>query len=157
MKNRAIFLDIDGVLNNRSTTETDGGIIGIDSNNLQLFSQIVRQTNSLVILSSSWRYGWERTEKSKQNQHGNYLDSKFESVSIQIDDKIDDMCRSRGEGILDYLETHQNITEWVVLDDVRHASFFGNEIQGRFVKIDSETGFSEKDSNTILKLFTKEK
>ncbi len=50
-----IFLDIDGVLNTERTTERMRGILGIDSELVQNFKQILSVVDVDIVLSSTWR------------------------------------------------------------------------------------------------------
>ena len=56
---KAIFLDIDGVLNASNSKSYCGKFLGIDKDKTQRLARIVNKTNSILILSSSWKVGWE--------------------------------------------------------------------------------------------------
>lgn len=53
-----IFLDVDGVLNNctsRSDLICDNSFYLLNSCNVQILLKLIEETNSLVVLSSTWR------------------------------------------------------------------------------------------------------
>lgn len=54
---KVIFLDVDGVLNDRHTLEREPttGYIGVDETKCQLLSEIVQKTGCRIVLSSTWR------------------------------------------------------------------------------------------------------
>jgi len=55
---KIIFLDIDGVLNCKTTINRYGGAIGIDPYLVMHFNRIIFATDAEIVLSSSWRH-WE--------------------------------------------------------------------------------------------------
>ena len=76
-KMRAIFLDIDGVLNcrtSRSYCHDDecGLITGIDSDKVKRLAKTVEATNAKIVLSSDWRVGWvlNLTNREQEIPHG---------------------------------------------------------------------------------------
>lgn len=67
---KVIFLDIDGVLNCRTTTTRIAyngfdGFVGIDPALVKNLNKLVEATKAEIVLSSTWRevYGLENTEK----------------------------------------------------------------------------------------------
>ena len=54
-----IFLDFDGVLNSKYTKEKWKGWAGIEDEKLQLLKDIVDNTKSIIVLTSSWRHSWD--------------------------------------------------------------------------------------------------
>jgi len=56
MKNKCIFLDIDGVLNCLGTLVRHFGFLGIDPTLVKRFNRIIKETNAKVVLSSTWRH-----------------------------------------------------------------------------------------------------
>lgn len=55
MMMKAIFLDVDGVLNNWDTVERHGGYIGIDPVKVAMLHRIIDETGCVLVLSSTWR------------------------------------------------------------------------------------------------------
>ena len=57
---KLIFLDVDGVINNRATFQrSHHGFIGFDPFMVLLVHRIIEATGAKVVLSSSWRHGEE--------------------------------------------------------------------------------------------------
>ena len=52
---KVLFLDIDGVVNNKRTEKSFGGFMAIDPAMAALVQRIVRNTGCEIVLSSSWR------------------------------------------------------------------------------------------------------
>ena len=56
--NKIIFLDVDGVLNTRSTIRrTSDGFPFVDARKVLRLREVVERTGAQIVLSSSWRYG----------------------------------------------------------------------------------------------------
>lgn len=95
---RIIFLDVDGVLNGRCYYLTKSYtnakqkynwdmVIQICRKNLFWVGLLCRITNSKVVLSSSWRYGWntDGTVKSRDGGHEMWLvDKLFKKYGVNI-------------------------------------------------------------------------
>ena len=108
----AIFLDVDGVLNARGTVQhTPNGYIGIDDARVEILAKAVNKFgDGKIILTSDWK----TLEKDDDYV---YLVSKLGKFGLQIAGKTTDHYNHRGEGIINYLEEHPEIDEFVVLDD----------------------------------------
>ena len=122
---KVIFLDVDGVLNTQFSESRCCGFIGIDDSKVKLLKEIVDATGAKIILSSSWRYGWERDEESC-DQLAIYMNKKLANRQLHILDKTKEYMKSddknvkycdRGSEIKEWLSRHPNIDKWVVLDD----------------------------------------
>lgn len=109
----AIFLDIDGVLNTRTTVQrTPDGYTGIDDARVAILaSSIKKYGGGYIILISDWK-SFRISEEDYS-----YLVSKLGKFGLQIAGKTTDHYNHRGEGIINYLEEHPEIDEFVVLDD----------------------------------------
>lgn len=53
---KILFLDIDGVLNCKTTVNRVGGVIGIDPYMVILVDRIIQATGCKIVVSSSWRH-----------------------------------------------------------------------------------------------------
>ncbi len=56
---KVIFLDIDGVLNTYSTRTTVAGYNFVEDHLIQMLKQLVERTGAKLVLSSTWREGWD--------------------------------------------------------------------------------------------------
>lgn len=117
MKNKkfVVFLDVDGVLNSRTTVQrTPEGYQGIDDARVELLSNVIKSMGGGdIVLSSDWK-----EMKSTQEDYV-YLVSKLEKYGLHIFSQTKDKKHNRGEGILHYLEEHPEIEEYVILDDCK--------------------------------------
>jgi hypothetical protein len=100
-----IFLDVDGVLNKLSDYEVllDGGYFRVNTRLLERFLTLVKNTNSRVVLSSSWR---------KLDGGRDFL----EKLGIKFVGETDGEGILRGEEIQRYIDAH-SITSYIILDD----------------------------------------
>lgn len=112
-KKFVVFLDVDGVLNTRTTVQrTPEGYTGIDDARVKvLASTIQKYGGGDIVLSSDWKCLRET------NADYLYLVEKLCVYGLVISGKTKDDHRNRGAGILDYLCKHPEIEEYVILDD----------------------------------------
>lgn len=118
---KLIFLDIDGVLNYggckaRSAT----GCLGIEDEKVALLKQIVDRTGAKIVLSSTWKTEWFRTEYIEDlPKDGRYMVKQLAKQGIHILAKTEDSEWSRrGRGILDFINHFpQDVESFVILDD----------------------------------------
>ena len=119
MSKKYIFLDVDGVLNCDSTLEQCGGYTGIDDAKVALLKEIVDATEARIVLSSSWRLGYNSRGDSLKG-HREYLTQKLSKYGLEIYSMTPQIGRfhsHRGEEIHMWLEAHGGADAWVVLDD----------------------------------------
>ena len=118
---KIIFLDIDGVLNCQKTEARCGCFIGIDKSKVKQLRRLFDATNAKIVLSSSWKSGWERVNKELQDREGNYLDRRLRDEGMLILDKTDDIWGSsfRGKSIKHWMSQlpEGKIEQFVILDD----------------------------------------
>lgn len=109
----AVFLDIDGVLNTKSTCETTPDMrVGIDDLRVAVLAGALRKYGGgEIILTSDWKMNRPESGDYK------YLVEKLAKYRLQIADKTTDKGFQRGEGILRYVKEHPEIDEYVILDD----------------------------------------
>ena len=145
-----IFLDIDGVLNNAQTTEySPAGFIGIDDELLQNLAKVVKETESQIVLVSSWKEYWEKDGESADSD-GIYIDEKMDEVGLIVCDKTVDNWSNRGEGIYNYVKKHK-IKNFVILDDEIFEDYAKFDLLDNLYKIDSNLGITEDDIENIIK------
>ena len=109
----AVFLDIDGVLNTRTTCErTPDGYKGIDDARIDILAKVIKKYESVdIVLSSDWK------DMKHDDDDYIYMISKLKKYGLQLAGKTVDHWNNRGEGIMNYLKEHQEIDEFVILDD----------------------------------------
>lgn len=109
----AVFLDIDGVLNSRTTCErTPDYHVGIDDLRVAVLAGAIKKYGPTeIILSSDWK------DLRPEEDDYIYLISKLAKYGLKLAGKTTDHYNNRGEGIQHYLESHSGINEYVILDD----------------------------------------
>ena len=109
MKNKefVVFLDVDGVLNSRTTVQrTPEGYQGIDDARVELLSNVIKKMGGGdIVLSSDWK------EMKPTQEDYLYLVSKLEKFGLNISSHTNDQKHNRGEGIVNYLQEHPEIKE----------------------------------------------
>ena len=162
---KVIFLDIDGVLNcstSKSFCHDDlcGIIHGIDSDKVKRLAKIVEVTGAQIILSSDWKDGWEKYYTSQKPSHAKYLDNHlYKKGKLTIKDKTPNTHKGswfRGSEILAYLRTHQDIENYVILDDTFFDDFDNKEIEEHLVLTDRDIGLTDGDVENAIKILLKE-
>lgn len=136
-----LFLDVDGVLNRDSTKERCCGCLGIEPEKVQHLKYIVEQTGAQIILTSTWKYGWEPINKSMNDDFAVYLDKALNDAGLEIVGKTDDNCNDRGAGIVDWLRQHP-ARAWVVIDDLFYPDFKELHIDEKLVLTSFDEGLT---------------
>ena len=89
------------------------GYRGIDEARVKMLADAIsKYGGGKIVLSSDWK------ELKPDEEDYVYLSSKLEKYGLKISGKTVD-CRhnGRGAGILNYMEEHSEIEEFVILDD----------------------------------------
>lgn len=122
---KIIFLDVDGVLNCKNTTDRINGYQGIEDKKVSFLKDIVEETSAKIVLISTWKEHWHKHPyKVFQDNMANYLDQKLAKQGLRIVDKTNEGydLRKRGQGILDYLSLIKRygleVNNYVILDDL---------------------------------------
>ena len=156
---KVIFLDVDGVLNHAGCTERAySGVLGICTEHLEHLRSIVQQTGAKIVLTSTWKEYWEKTEAEITDKDGHYLDEKIKESGLEILDKTEDWILNRGEGIriwMEKTEKQETIESWVVLDDEIFPDYERYEILLHLVKTNfggNEAGLQEKHVREAVRL-----
>ena len=146
---KVIFLDIDGVLNSWSTNYR------ITTQKLQLLNKIIENTDAKIVISSSWRVGSKDVEDFLRNnfKKDDFRLDSFNNVTndecitnIFYNDNIigltDTSGPSRGDEIQRWLDTHDNIESYVILDD--DSNMLDSQLEN-FVQTDTYFGITERE------------
>ena len=114
-KSFVVFLDVDGVLNSRTTVQrTPEGYKGIDDARVEVLAKVIQKIGEAdIVLTSDWK------EMKPTDEDYVYLVSKLNKYGLSISAHTKDRWHNRGEGILVYWEKHPEIEEYVILDDCK--------------------------------------
>lgn len=158
---KVIFLDIDGVLNcstSKSYCVEDGGrvIKGVDSDKVKRLAKIIEVTGAEIVLSSDWKDGWSKYYTSSKPSHAKYLDNHlYKKGRLTIKDKTPSTHKGswfRGEEILAYLRSHQDVENYVILDDTFFEDFSIKEISEHLVLTDYKVGLTDADVEKAIRI-----
>lgn len=153
---KIIFLDIDGVLNNMRTRETFEDYVFVDDNKILLLKQLIDKTNAKVVLSSSWRIGWQF--KDKNPRCANDEVRLFEALQRKLKEFDIDMLSytphlwCRGKEIDTWLNEWQGekVDSFVILDDMPKQEFEPNA--SHLVQTDISKGLTLHDIDQAIKI-----
>ena len=160
---KVIFLDCDGVLNSTFWYYSDlnpGNINGedgdIDPKCVERVLKICKETGAKIVISSDWKLSWPgakiRLEKAGFPE-GLIIDKTPEAWSWGMskrdymlggDDSVD---YSRGKEIDMWLEKHEDVTNFVILDD---RLDFTEDQQPHFIHINPYYGISDDDADIAI-------
>jgi hypothetical protein len=141
---KAIFLDIDGVLNTPKTIKKFGFDF-IDDILLALVARIVRETDAAIVLSSTWRI---------QEKDRNIVVQALERHNLKIHDCTPVIERSGGWTEGGWVRRHEEIQAWInqnpvdkfaIIDDFEDA-----EIEGSFFLTDENRGITVEIAEKII-------
>lgn len=132
---KVIFLDFDGVLNCETTTDRvphpllpGRRVYGLDNDKVRLISSLAEKTGSDIVISSTWR------EMHTQDELEKLLRSRGLSGSVKIIGTTPVMStfhgggQDRGREISAWLSANQDVTKYLVIDDLRISGHQDNQI-----------------------------
>ncbi len=136
-----LFLDIDGVLNSHKYDKERDimNTSNIDSTRLDLVKEIVDKTGAKIVLTSTWRKHWEKSEAFCDNV-GKELNETFRSHGLEIYDKTPSInFLERGLEVQAYLSNHlEDLEAFCVVDDMMYA---WDNLSPFFVKTNPRIGY----------------
>ena len=133
---KIIFLDVDGVLNSdeyfdkSKNWDIQGIERDIDVEKIKLLKKAIDATGAEVVLSSSWRY----------TRNAQYLKELLSKYGIYVD-STPYIQNERGLEIRKWLSEHQDVEDFVILDDEIFESY-DEELMKKLVKISNGNGRS---------------
>lgn len=158
---KVIFLDIDGVLNCATSKsfciDADGRVIkGVDSDKVKRLAKIVEATGAQIVLSSDWKDGWSKYYTSQKPSHAKYIDNHlYKKGKLTIKDKTPSIHKGswfRGEEVLAYLRSHQDVENYVILDDTFFEDFSIKEISEHLVLTEYKVGLTDADVEKAIRI-----
>ena len=136
--NNILFLDFDGVLNLDINNYSGNLYAKIPMKNLNKFC--LENEFKIVVISS-----WRKSLNYKEILYESGLDTRIEILGA-----TDVLEKDRESEVIDYLEKHQNINKFIILDD---GDFF--ELKKYQVQTVFEKGFDNKKYLEACELINK--
>jgi len=143
---KLIFLDVDGVLNIMSSSYTtsyfkpDGSVRYIEDHLVQRLNFLIEETDSYIVISSSWRLDMEDLKVQLEKSNFKYWN--------RVVGQTDYNNKHRGEQIMDFLEPYNDISHYVVLED-EIIDVHGDKCTAvpldNIVEVDFKNGLSHQD------------
>lgn len=147
---KILFLDVDGVLNNNLTrTRTFDGWCFVDDYLVERLKHIIDTTGAKIVLSSTWRDGWNRKDESENKPYFNQLRDKLKEYGMEIWDALPMPMRpSRGIAIGEWFELHKDldIESFVILDDWYDMGIYRDYL----VQTNGGIGLTDEDVNEAI-------
>lgn len=109
---KVIFLDIDHVLN---TTESLKQGIDLIPEKIRLISRLTSETQSKIVISSSWRYCYSISEIQNLFLNSGWNTKEIPIIGMTPETKNEFICR--GKQIQNFLDSRDNIKKYVIIDD----------------------------------------
>lgn len=154
---KVLFVDIDGVVNcaedfggKSKPNPTIGGLMGIAGARVKRLKKIVEATDAKIVLVSSWKRHYVHYD-----MFGKYLRNKLRKEGLEIFDTTLDYeskgSYHRGTGIFNWLATHKEVEEWIVLDDEIFDDY-DKTIMRHLVKTNWETGLTDELTEKAIEM-----
>ena len=146
---KVIFLDVDGVLNSNSTNAiSPNGYVGVSDKYVKLLRRIVNETDAKVVLSSDWRL-----------DHGpdyKYLTNKlWYKGGIRLFSETPNIgWEWRGNEIKTWLSEHEDVENYVILDDISFPDFMG-DLEDHLIETDPTIGLTDEDVELAVGVLNK--
>lgn len=147
---KVIFLDFDGVI---TTLESRWRI---DIEKVRLVEKLCDDTDANIVVSSTWRAGHENAESFKNELVRKLGDDakSCEKFLGRIVDITDRNGSCRGDEVGEYLDSHHDIEEYVIVDD---DSDLLEEQLFNFVQTDYIEGITERETKLCRQVLNGER
>ncbi len=111
--------------------------------------KIVDATGAVIVLSSTWRDEWNIKDESLNGSDFNELRAKFNEFGMDFFSRTGEwQKRGRGWEIMDWLERHEAIESFVILDDWNDME----PVRNHLVLINPSLGLTEEDVQEAIKI-----
>jgi len=142
---KIIFLDFDGVI-----TLPPKWILNLDK--INLVKGIVEETGAKIVISSSWRADTiENTTKKIFNLQAEHNDTITWFIN-NLYDVTPYKSSERGIEIKEYLDTHPDVENYVILDD--DGDMLDEQLY-HFVQTNFEDGITETEARRAIKILNR--
>lgn len=162
---KVLFLDIDGVLNSyfwndsHQTEISDGTLI--DAEKIELLARLVKETDAEIILHSGWHFWFDAKLKplcTEAAKLAELLAKENLSISGVTPDLTTEEIRKtkkfslvKADEILLWISLHNDVTAWVVLDDL---DLHNDQVRQHQVKTGPTIGLTLEDVKQAVKILT---
>ena len=139
---KVIFLDFNGVL------DTSDNYDVVNLNNLSILMNVVKLTESKIVITSSIKNTFYVS--GKHNCMMNYLLNVLKENDIEVvgfTKKLD----NRQNEIIDYLNTHPEITNYCIIDDEYFCELFESHMIKLTSQMDGGNGLQETSEEEIVR------
>lgn len=162
---KILFLDIDGVLNSNFWNDSHRAEISdgtlIDEEKIKLLAVLIKETGAEIILHSGWRFWFDAECKPLCTQAAKltallakenlYISGVTPDLTTEEIRKTKKFSLVKADEILLWISLHNNVAEWVVLDDL---DLHNEQIRQHQVKTDPTIGLTPEDVKQAVKLLT---
>lgn len=161
-----VFLDIDGVLNsnfwndNHQKEISDGTLI--DKEKIRILVPLIKKTNASIILHSGWRFWFDSELKPLRIEAQRLIELLAEeglTISGVTPDLTTEKIRAtkkfslvKADEILLWLKLHNDVTGWVVLDDL---DLHNCRVEQHQVKTNQKIGLTAGDLKLAEEILSK--
>ena len=161
---KAIFLDIDGVLNytewyvsDRNPGNLNGQEGDIDPMCVERVLRICKETGAKVDISSDWRISWEGTLMRLErmgltrdiviDKTPELIWTRISMHDYMLSEEDEGYEFSRGREVDLWLEAHPDCTNFVIIDD---RMDFTNEQEPHFVRVNPVCGLTDDNVDIAI-------
>lgn len=111
--------------------------------------KIVDATGAVIVLSSTWRDEWNIKDESLNGSDFNELRAKFNEFGMDFFSRTGEwQKRGRGWEIMDWLERHEAIESFVILDDWNDME----PVRDHLILTNPSLGLTEEDVQEAIKI-----
>lgn len=122
---------------------------------MKWLAQIVNATGAKIVLTSDWGQNYIIDAYKQEDKCCKYLSNKLRKQGLKVYDKID-WTRfrryERGAAILDWLQKHPEVTNYVIIDDETFYRYEKHEIEEHFIYCYDDTDSHDDFSGLTDKL-----
>ena len=149
-----IFLDVDGVLNsinnlievyNKTKKPHSGYDYPFDENCLKNLQELVNETNSKLVITSTWR----KEQKGRETLLNELKEYGLDKQVIGYTPVLPN--GNREAEIKKYLSTLKEMPNYIILDDSKEFV----ELSHALIKTDTRTGLTNKNVEQAIKILNK--
>lgn len=152
---KVLFLDCDGVINDKLTCACVAGFIYADQDKIDRVADIVKETGAVIVLISTWRLDWSKEEESLLAT----LRKDLAKRGVEIYDKtslivhLSDLSfrGNRDKEIRNYLKEHEDIENYVIIDDM-YELYYTDELIEHLVITDEFEGLTEEKKLEVIEM-----